>query len=259
MLKAKKSYGQNFLINEGVIDKILTQFDEARTSDNVLEVGPGKGALTKNLIHDTSINFKAIDADREMIDYLKQHYEMTDETLLFGDFLKLPLETVFDQQEYNVLGNFPYNISSQIVFRIHKYIDIVPFMMGMFQKELAERIVAGPGSKTYGIISVIVQSVFEVKMHFHVSPGSFSPAPKVTSAIISLKRKENFNIPCNPKLFRNVVKVAFNQRRKMLRNTLKPLIKDPDLLKEDLFTMRPEQLGLEQYYYLTNLIENSQS
>ncbi len=255
MIKAKKSYGQNFLINEGIVDKIITQFDEHRTCDRVLEIGPGRGALTRHLARRQDLDFKAIEADREMVEFLTAQLQMTDQRLLLGDFLKLPLETVFEHKEYNIIGNFPYNISSQIIFRVHKYADIVPFMMGMFQKELAERIVAGPGSKTYGVISVIAQSVFDAKMHFHVAPDSFYPAPKVTSAIISLKRKENFTLPCNPKLFRTIVKAAFNQRRKMLRNTLKPFIPNQEILKEEIFTKRPEQLALDQYYTLTNLIE----
>ena len=253
-MRPKKSFGQNFLINESVSQRIVDRFMSLNTTSNVLEVGPGKGALTKYLLEQNGIHFKAVEADWDMIHLLQQTFGLNPEQLIQKDFLKLPLETVFDGAEYSVIGNFPYNISSQILFRIDKYKDIVPFVVGMFQKEVAHRLAAGPGSKVYGVISVLLQATFDIKIEFDVNPGSFYPAPKVTSTIISLSRKDNYELPCDPKLFRGIVKGSFNNRRKMLRNTLKPWIRDTDLFKLDYMTKRPEQLGLEDFYKLTNLI-----
>lgn len=258
-MRPKKSYGQNFLINESVSQRIIETFLEKKVTENVLEVGPGKGALTKYLIKQEDINFKAVEADWDMIHHLQQEFGMSDQTLIQADFLKLPLEGLFDGEEYAVIGNFPYNISSQILFKVDKYRDKVPFVVGMFQKELAQRLAAGPGSKTYGVISVLLQATYDIKIEFHVSPGSFFPAPKVTSSIISLQRKEDYSLPCDRKVFRAVVKSAFNQRRKMLRNTLKPFIKDESLFGLEIMTQRPEQLSLGDYYSLTNTITNQEA
>jgi len=254
-LRPKKSYGQNFLINESVSQRIVESILSLRQGDNILEVGPGKGALTKYLVKEPSINFKAVEADWDMVHHLQQHLHMSEEQLIQKDFLKLPLEQVFDQTSYNVVGNFPYNISSQILFKVEKYKDLVPVVIGMFQKEVAERIAAGPGSKTYGVISVLLQARYDAKILFKVSPGSFFPAPKVTSAILYLKRKENYTLDCSEALFRTVVKSSFNQRRKMIRNTLKPLIKDEAIFSHELMEQRPEQLSLDQFIHLTNIID----
>lgn len=224
---------------------------------NILEVGPGKGALTKYFIQLKDINFKAVEADWDMVHFLQQNYQMDETQLIQKDFLKLPLETVFEKEQYNVVGNFPYNISSQILFRIDKYRDCIPVVLGMFQKEVAERIAAGPGSKTYGVISVLLQASFHAKVLFLVSPGSFFPAPKVTSAILLLERKEDYELPCDRGLFRTIVKTSFNQRRKMLRNTLKPFIKDKSLFELEIMKQRPEQLGLQEFIDLTNTIKQN--
>lgn len=255
-MRPKKSYGQNFLINESVSERIVHEIVSRCKGKNLLEVGPGKGALTKYLLKEEGLNFKAVEADWDMVHYLQQHFGLDEHQLIQQDFLKLPLETVFDKEEYNVVGNFPYNISSQILFRVDKYKDCVPIVLGMFQKEVAERIASGPGSKIYGAISVLLQASFRTTVLFKVSPGSFFPAPKVTSAILLLERKENYQLPCDPKLFRAIVKGSFNQRRKMLRNTLKPFIKDDSLFKLEVMTKRPEQLGLEAFIELTNTINN---
>ena len=255
-MRAKKSYGQNFLIDESVTQRIVENFIDKKPLANVLEVGPGRGALTKYLIKEKEINFKAVEADWDMIHYLQQTYGLTEDHLIQKDFLKLPLEALFDQEQYCVIGNFPYNISSQILFRIDKYKDKVPFVMGMFQRELAHRLASGPGSKVYGVVSVLLQATYDIRVLFDVGPESFFPVPKVTSSIISLTRKENYELPCDHKLFRAIVKGAFNQRRKMLRNTLKPWIRDKALFEMDVMTQRPEQLGLEAYYQLTNIIAN---
>jgi len=258
-VRPKKSYGQNFLINESISERIVSAALEYRTNDNLLEVGPGKGALTKYLVKKPNLNFKAVEADWDMVHHLQQHLGLGEDQLIQEDFLKLPLERVFDKEEYTVIGNFPYNISSQILFRIDKYKDKVPVVIGMFQKEVAERIAAGPGSKIYGVTSVLLQASYETKIIMKVSPGSFFPAPKVHSAVLYLKRKENYTLPCSSALFRTVVKSTFNQRRKMLRNTLKPLIKNEALFQEEIMTKRPEQLSLEDFIQLTNTIDTQSS
>lgn len=258
-MRPKRSYGQNFLINDNISKKIVDNFLTLNPCKNVIEVGPGKGALTKYLLEATALNYKAVEADWEMVHYLQQELQLTETQLIYEDFLKLPLETLFDHNEYSVIGNFPYNISSQILFKVEKYKDCIPFVLGMFQKEVAERIVASSGSKIYGIISILLQASFEAKLLFHVSSGSFFPAPKVTSSIIYLKRKENYELPCDPKLFKALVKGSFMHRRKMLRNTLKPFVQDEDFLKDEFFTKRPEQLSVEDFFSLTNQIKNHQN
>jgi len=243
------------LINEGIVQKIVTSFLEHNNCHNVLEIGPGKGALTTYLTEE-NLNLKAVEADRDMAEYLIAHDTLLHDQIINEDFLKLPLDKIFDQQQFSVIGNFPYNISSQILFRIKKYNDIVPFMVGMFQKEVAERIVSKEGSKTYGILSVLIQSMYDVKLLFNVSPGSFRPIPKVTSSVIMMKKKENYVLPCDEKVLTQVVKLSFNQRRKMMRNSLKSIVTDAELFSHDYMTKRPEQMKLEDYYNLANLIEN---
>lgn len=227
-----------------------------RRGARILEVGPGKGALTKYLLEQKEIDYKAVEADWDMVHYLQQTFHFGPEQLIQEDFLKLPLEKVFEGEEYNIIGNFPYNISSQILFRVEKYRDCVPVVIGMFQKEVAERIASGPGSKVYGVISVLLQASYQPKVLFKVQPGSFFPVPKVTSAILMLERKENYELSCDRKLFRAVVKNSFNQRRKMLRNTLKSLIKDDHLYGLEIMKERPEQLSLDDFIELTNIIYN---
>lgn len=244
------------MINESISQRIVDELMSNRQGNNVLEVGPGKGALTKYLLEISDINFKAVEADWDMVHHLQQELGMDESQLIQKDFLKLPLETVFDSEQYNIIGNFPYNISSQILFRVDKYKDKVPVVIGMFQKEVAERIASGPGSKVYGVTSVLLQASYHTKVLFTVDPGSFFPAPKVTSAILMLVRKDDYNIPCDPKLFRQIVKGTFNSRRKMLRNTLKPFITNESLYDLDIMTTRPEQLSLEDFIELTNTIEN---
>ena len=256
VLRPKKSYGQNFLINESISQRIVDEMLARRHGNNMLEVGPGKGALTKYLLKQKDLIFKAVEADWDMVHYLQQEYSLDESQLIQKDFLKFPLEKAFGGEEYNVIGNFPYNISSQILFRIDKYKDCVPLVIGMFQKEVAERIASGPGSKVYGVTSVLLQASYHAKVLFTVSPGSFFPAPKVTSAILLLERKEDYTISCDRSLFKTIVKSSFGKRRKMLRNTLKPLIKDEALFNLDIMTKRPEHLSLEDFIELTNTIDN---
>jgi 16S rRNA (adenine1518-N6/adenine1519-N6)-dimethyltransferase len=253
-LKAKKSFGQHFLKDENKASRIAGSLDFATEGSRVLEIGPGKGMLTKYLL-EKAYDLKVIEADRDMVEYLEKHYPQLKDRIIFLDFLKINARKVFDGQPFYLIGNYPYNISSQIVFKMIKYRDLIPEMVGMFQKEMADRIVADPGSKTYGVISVLTQAWYKGKLLFNVAPGSFSPPPKVNSAVIRLTRKENFKLECNEKLFKSVVKVSFNQRRKMLRNTLRPMLKDTEVLKDEFFNQRPEQLSVDDFVKLTNLLD----
>ncbi len=257
-VKAKKSYGQHFLINENAAEKIAYGLIRAEGIKNVLEIGPGKGVLTKYLVRQ-KINFKAVEADRDMVAYLEEHYPVMRNRIIFLDFLKLDLSRVFEGEPFYLIGNYPYNISSQIIFKLLKHKNLVPEMIGMFQREVADRIIAPHGSKTYGVLSVLTQAFYEGKRFMKVSPGSFSPPPKVDSAVIRLTRKENFELPCSEQLFRAVVKTSFGQRRKMMRNTLKALVDDTDILESELLTKRPEQLSVEEFIDLTVLIEKSKN
>ncbi len=253
-LKAKKSYGQHFLVDEDISSRIANSLELVNGLENVLEVGPGKGMLTKNLMT-KPFNFKAVEADRDMVAYLEQNYPELEGKIISEDFLKIKLDEVFENQPLALIGNYPYNISSQIIFKMLDYKDLIPEMVGMFQKEVGERIVAPEGSKTYGVISVLAQAYYEGELLIPVAPQSFDPPPKVQSVVIRLKRKDHLEIDCSPKLFKRVVKQAFSQRRKMLRNTMKTFIKGDDLLQNEFFTKRPEQLSVAQFIELTNWIE----
>jgi 16S rRNA (adenine1518-N6/adenine1519-N6)-dimethyltransferase len=255
ILAPKKSFGQNFLINEAICARIVESFMQAEPTGRILEIGPGKGALTRYLSDHPADSFKAVEADRTMAEHLINNEVLQSGQLIQGDFLKLPLERVFDKQPFSVIGNFPYNISSQILFRIDKYKDLIPLTVGMFQKEVAERIVAREGSKTYGVTSVLLGAAYDSSILFHVKPGNFFPVPKVTSSVVMLQRKGDYSMPCDPKLFRSVVKSSFGQRRKMLRNSLKSFITDPGFFDKIVMTKRPEQLSIEEFYTLTNQIQ----
>ncbi len=252
-MKAKKSYGQHFLVDETISSDIAESLRMENGLKNVLEVGPGKGMLTKYLL-EKDYNFRAVEADRDMVTYLKEHYPQMEDMIIQEDFLKIKLEEIFDNEPLALIGNYPYNISSQIIFKMIDYKDLIPEMVGMFQKEVGERIVAPPGSKTYGVISVLAQAYYEGELVIHVGPQSFDPPPKVQSVVIRLKRKERMEIDCDPKFFKSVVKQAFSQRRKMLRNTMKSFIKGDELLQDEFFRQRPEQLSVEDFVKLTNQI-----
>jgi len=253
-LRAKKSYGQHFLVNETLSQSIVESAIDYSDKYPILEIGPGKGVLTKYLF-ENNIQFKSVEADIEMVEYLRENYLGISEYIIHSDILRLDLSKVFEENEFLLFGNYPYNISSQILFQMLKYKVYIPIMIGMFQKEVAERIIASPGNKQYGILSVLTQAYYSGKITHRIKPGSFNPPPKVDSAVIKLKRKEDFTLNCNESLFKTVVKMAFNHRRKMMRNTLKSLVKNPDIIKNTIFTMRPEQLSVEDFVSLTNLIE----
>jgi 16S rRNA (adenine1518-N6/adenine1519-N6)-dimethyltransferase len=253
-MKAKKSYGQHFLTNENTAQKIANSLVRDHYTKNLLEIGPGKGMLTKYLIGQ-DMRLKVIEADRDMIDYLAIHYPELKDDVIFLDFMKASLPKVFDGEPFYIIGNFPYNISSQIIFKALKHPDLVPEIVGMFQKEMAERIISPPGSKEYGVISVLTQAYYDGEMIIKVPPGAFNPPPKVQSAVIRLKRKKINDLGCDERKFKNIVKTSFNSRRKMLRNTLKSLVNDESILSDKAFDARPEQLSVQDFINLTNKLD----
>jgi len=253
MLKAKKSFGQHFLTNEQIARRIADSLQATSRYDKVLEVGPGKGILTRFLL-EKPFEFVAVEADDDMVAYLGQFFPELDGRIVAADFLKLRLENVMGDGAFALIGNFPYNISSQILIKMLDYRHQIPEMVGMFQREMAERVIAGPGSKVYGVISVLVQAFYNGEYLFTVKQGSFNPPPKVQSAVIRLTRKEDTSLGCDERMFRRVVKQAFNQRRKMLRNTLKTLLPE-EILKRDFFQQRPEMLSVADFVEITRQAE----
>lgn len=251
---AKKSYGQHFLKHDSIAQRIADSLQQAQRTGLVLEVGPGQGMLTKHLLAQPGYKTYAVEADGDMVAYLQQHYPSLSERLTFQDFLDFDPASAFGSAEFCLIGNFPYNISTQILFKMLDYRGQIPEMVGMFQKEVADRVVSPPGSKVYGITSVLMQAFYRTEYLFTVERGSFNPPPKVLSAVIRLTRKDNFELGCDEPLFRKIVKTAFNQRRKMLRNTLKPFFPNANLLDDPFFQQRPEDLGWEAYVALTNRI-----
>lgn len=252
-LKAKKSYGQHFLNSEETAHQIANALLEKEDYKNLLEIGPGKGMLTKYLLQ-KNFEMVVVEADPEMVAYLKKHFAELKDKIIYADFLQLDLKPIFDDEPFAIIGNFPYNISSQILFRMLEHKSQIPELVGMFQKEMAERVVSSAGKKAYGIISVLVQAFYDTELLFHVDKALFNPPPKVQSAVIRLTRKENQILGCNEKKFRQVVKQTFNQRRKMLRNTLKSFFKN-EVPEHEFLTQRPEQLSVENFVALTNWIE----
>ncbi len=220
---------------------------------DVLEIGPGMGVLSQYLLKRTDIDLKLIELDSESVVYLRNHFPGIEGKLLQGDYLKLNMRKIFSSQ-YRVIGNFPYNISSQIFFKILDDKDMVPEVVCMIQKEVADRIAEPPGNKTYGILSVLLQAWYDIDYVLSVGPGAFCPPPKVQSAVIRLRRNSRKELGCDEMLFRQVVKTAFNQRRKTLRNALKPLIKEGQDTSEGIFDLRAEKLSVEQFVYLTRLL-----
>lgn len=242
----KKSLGQHFLKDEGICKKIVAALQENHL-ERLVEVGPGGGALTKYLLSLPGIEFKAVELDDEKVVYLEAAYPAIKGKIIHKSILEI--DAPFEK-EFTVVGNFPYNISSQILFKVLEWKEQVPVMIGMFQKEVAQRIVSQPGSKVYGILSVLVQAFYDVEYLFDVPPESFNPPPKVISGMIRLKRKTDpVSIRSERTLF-ILVKAAFNQRRKMLRNALKSLF-DDEILQDELFNKRAEQLSIEQFAALT--------
>jgi len=256
-VRAKKHLGQHFLNDENIARKIADSLS-FKGYDEVLEIGPGMGVLTKYLIKQNK-HLSVIELDRESVAYLLENFPDLKGSILQGDFLKLNLEEIFKGQQVAIIGNFPYNISSQILFKAIEYRHVVPEFSGMFQKEVAQRITQGPGSKTYGILSVISQAFYTAEYLFTVPPEVFNPPPKVESGVIRLVRKEDYELPVKPKFFFRVVKTAFNQRRKTLRNSLKSFGLSDKLREDAIFARRPEQLSVEEFIELTQKLAQDNS
>ncbi len=256
-MHAKKSYGQHFLKDEHIAERIADSLLQADSIGQVLEVGPGMGMLTKYLIGHKEYETFAVEADPDMVAYLAKNYpDFAQKNLIPKDFLDFDAPTFWGEKQFCLIGNYPYNISSQILFKLLDWRDHIPEMVGMFQKEVADRIVSPPGSRVYGITSVLAQAFYKTEYLFTVEPGAFNPPPKVMSAVIRLTRKEGFSLGCDEKLFRTIVKTAFGQRRKMLRNTLKPFFPNEMLMSDPYFEKRPETLGWEEYVRLTLAAES---
>lgn len=281
LVRPKKALGQHFLTDLSVAQKIADALvvdsvggavpeagavpsGNTDTAMPVLEIGPGMGVLSQYLLEREDIDLKMIEIDRESVDYLLTHFQKASGRVIEGDFLKMNLSYFFPGT-FAVIGNFPYNISSQIFFRIIDHKDSIPQVVCMIQKEVAERIAEQPGSKTYGILSVLLQAWYDIEYLFTVGEGAFNPPPKVKSAVIRLRRNSRTELGCDEKLFKTIVKTGFNQRRKTLRNSLKPLIADKaareawtpeqstDFLSNPVFELRPERLSVEDFIALTKL------
>lgn len=252
-VKAKKHLGQHFLKDESVAKNIADTLNLVGY-ENVLEIGPGMGVLTKYLL-EKPVTTYVVEIDTESVDYLNENYPKLKDKIIAKDFLKYNINEIFEGKQFAIIGNFPYNISTQIVFRTLEYRSQIPEFSGMFQKEVAGRICSKKGSKVYGILSVLAQAFYDAEYLFTVDENVFNPPPKVKSGVLRLRRKENYELPCSEKLLFTVVKTAFQQRRKTMRNSLKTL-NLPDNLREDtIFDLRPEQLSVEQFIELTQKIE----
>ena len=260
-VKAKKFLGQHFLRDEEIAAAISNSLS-LNGYHNVIEIGPGTGVLTKHLLsHD--LNLVAMELDADAVVYLNHSFPLENANIMHrkgffkvveADFLKYDLNTLFGKEPFAIIGNFPYNISTQIVFRLLDFRHLVPEFSGMFQKEVAQRICSGPGSKTYGILSVLVQAFYDAEYLFSVPPEVFDPPPKVSSGVLRLVRKTNYELDCDEKLFYKVVKAAFNQRRKTLRNSLKVFELSPNLKEDAIFDRRPEQMTVADFIWLTKEI-----
>lgn len=246
MYTVKKSLGQHFLKDETIINKIVEALHE-HPFNNLLEVGPGTGALTKHLVNLPGIHFKAVELDDEKVVYLEKLFPSIKDKIIHQSFLDIdkPFE-----EPFTVIGNFPYNISTQILFKVLDWKDDVPVVIGMFQKEVAERAASGPGNKVYGVLSALVQAYYDVEYLFDVPPASFNPPPKINSGVIRLTRRKEVLKVRSDRSYWVLVKTAFNQRRKTLRNAVKSLF-DPEVLKEEIFNLRAEALSINDFAALT--------
>ncbi len=252
-VKPKKALGQHFLTDETIAARIAATLDDYKGMP-VLEVGPGMGVLTKYLLdygHDVTV----VEIDEESVDYLNQNFPSLHGRILGDDFLKMDLAKVMGNRQFCVIGNYPYNISSQIFFKVLDYKDFIPCCSGMLQKEVAERLAAAPGSKVYGILSVLLQAWYDVEYLFTVNENVFNPPPKVKSGVIRMKRNDVTQLGCDEKLFRTIVKTTFGQRRKTLRNSIRGLL-PPGCVLPDLpvWGQRPEQLSVQEFINLTNVV-----
>jgi len=252
-VKAKKHLGQHFLKDEAIAKAIADTLNLQGYND-VLEIGPGMGVLTKYLL-EKPITTYVIEIDTESVTYLDANYPKLKDKIISKDFLKYNINEIFEGKQFAIIGNFPYNISTQIVFRTLEFRNQIPEFSGMFQKEVAERICSKKGSKVYGILSVLAQAFYDVDYLFTVDETVFDPPPKVKSGVMRMRRKQNYSLPCSEKLLFTVVKTAFQQRRKTMRNSLKSLNLSDNLREDTIFDLRPEQLSVEQFIELTQKIE----
>ncbi len=252
-VKAKKHLGQHFLTDMSVCQR-MTNAIEVDSVDKVLEVGPGMGALTKFLLKREDFETHVVEVDTESVTYLNENFEDLKGKIYELDFLRVDLKELMGEKPFVVAGNFPYNISSQILFKVLDYKDQVPVVVGMFQKEVAERVAEKPGTKKYGITSVLLQAYYDIEYLFTVEPHHFNPPPKVKSGVIKLTRNNVLKLDCDEKFFKQVVKMAFNQRRKTLRNSLKALIHDGVNKEEEIFSLRPERLSVADFIRLSKLL-----
>lgn len=259
-VRPKKNLGQHFLHEEGIAASIVESLGEGNISESemmdVLEVGPGTGVLTKYLLKRDDVALKLVELDSESVQYLWLNYPQVRNVLYEEDFLKMKLEKFFDR-DFRIIGNFPYNISSQIFFKVLDYREQIPEVVGMVQKEVADRISSAPGNKAFGILSVLLQAWYDIEYLFTVEPWAFTPPPKVRSAVIRLRRNGRVSLGCDETLFKSVVKTTFNQRRKTIRNSIKPLLGDRPIPDSPLLVKRPEQLGVEEFVELTLLLSQN--
>jgi 16S rRNA (adenine1518-N6/adenine1519-N6)-dimethyltransferase len=253
-VKPKKHLGQHFLIDQNIARKTADLVDRFETN-NILEIGPGTGMLTQFLLAKENTNLEVVEIDRESVDYLRKHYQQL--PIHGSDFLKMDLSQLFGNESFAVIGNFPYNISSQILFKVLDFKSQIPNVAGMFQLELAQRVASAPNSKIYGVISVLFQAFYDIKLEFKIPPSVFNPPPKVNSAVIFATRKEASKLDCDHKLFKQIVKMSFNQRRKTIANSLKQLNIPKEILIQNQFAkLRPENLSVEQFVELTNSLHS---
>ena len=250
--------GQHFLTDQNIAQKIVDALPPANGVSSVLEIGPGTGVLTQYLIARPDVDLKLIEIDRESVAYLHDKFATLKNSVIEGDFLQINLKNIFPER-FAIIGNFPYNISSQIFFKILEHTDQVASVVCMLQKEVADRIASPHGNKSYGILSVLLQTYYTIDFLFKVPPGVFNPPPKVMSGVIRLIRNERRSLPCSEKLFVRVVKQGFNTRRKTLRNALKNLNLAADIVALPLLDKRAEQLSVEEFIHLTSLIEQSRA
>jgi 16S rRNA (adenine1518-N6/adenine1519-N6)-dimethyltransferase len=255
-VRPKKSLGQHFLTNQFIAKNIVDTL-QVSDGDCVLEIGPGTGVLTKFLI-EKKLDLTVIELDRDSVEYLKNNLDVSKFKIVEGDFIKLPLSEMFERS-FSIIGNFPYNISSQIFFKVLENRNTIDQVVCMIQKEVAQRIAAPPGSKTYGILSVLLQAFYTIEYVITVKPGAFHPPPKVDSGVIRLKRNEVPQLDCDERLFTRVVKQGFQNRRKTLRNALKPINLPVQLNTDPVLDLRAEALGVEEFVSLTNKISEGWS
>lgn len=252
-VRAKKFLGQHFLTDESIAQDIVLALQDKK---NVLEIGAGMGVLSKYLINENIPDFRIVEIDTESVVYLKEHYKVLRDRIIEGDFLQTDLSETFNKEQFSLIGNFPYNISNPILFKVYENRDLVTEVVGMFQKEVADRVCAKEGSKTYGILSVLLSAYYDISYLFTVPNTVFDPMPQVQSAVIRLVRNDVKTLDCDEEKFLRVVKTAFNQRRKMLRQSLKPLGQNLENVDADLLTKRAEQLSTQDFINLTNSIYN---